>query len=65
VYFVHVVGLSAGQVGIGMSLAGILALVLGTVHRAALRRWRRRRGDARVQPSARLRLRLWLRQRAP
>ncbi|MER6346516.1 MFS transporter [Streptomyces sp. NPDC001595] len=29
VYFVHVVGLSAGQVGIGMSLAGILALVLG------------------------------------
>lgn len=29
VYFVHVVGLSPGQVGIGMSLAGILALALG------------------------------------
>ncbi|MEU1265958.1 MFS transporter [Streptomyces cellulosae] len=29
VYFVHVVGLSPGQVGIGMSLAGVLALALG------------------------------------
>lgn len=29
VYFVHVVGLSPGQVGLGMSLAGVLALVLG------------------------------------
>ncbi|MCX4445142.1 MFS transporter [Streptomyces sp. NPDC087866] len=29
VYFVHVVGLSPGQVGIGMSLAGVLALFTG------------------------------------
>ncbi|MFF0478799.1 MFS transporter [Streptomyces sp. NPDC004284] len=29
VYFVHVVGLSPGQVGLGMSLAGVLALLLG------------------------------------
>lgn len=29
VYFVHVVGLSPGQVGLGMSLAGVLALALG------------------------------------
>lgn len=29
VYFVHVVGLSPGQVGMGMSLAGVLALALG------------------------------------
>ncbi|MCF2125345.1 MFS transporter [Strepomyces sp. STD 3.1] len=29
VYFVHVVGLSPAQVGLGMSLAGILALALG------------------------------------